>query len=528
MDALVILVQSCVASFKVILSSPDIRLYDNELYDELLAQWLQVRPWGYSVGLAFTQSINDLAILLTEIEITLASQSQAPPNLRSSPSIRSDSTRRSLEFPVFSSSDCSSYKKIENLMKLKIIIDDLEHILGNLTLSQPDLQPKNSRDSIQTGPIFQKLDHQTSSQENESALHQIGEEDAEMSEQILAMKEFLAKSSNNVRGKPNIKARKELVRISEAQLGELRVDVYDEITRRQQRPSIPFLVARATFEMKRNKARKKLSFLPLSQIENLTRDIIKETNRRFPELRVFSRQGVSEVKHEKSDKFSSFRSEVTSGSENSKNQFLKEDMHFSYTRFFVPVARRYGCIMPPITPPPDLNLYLESYRKLNPQTNIDLETPSDFTTVQSDPELSYKTAITHVKTDSKVRSKIETRPVASTTAAHHSYFSKQISSTKRIPQMFKSLNVSQTDQTSSILAATLSEYQIKAPSSLYALCIMTSIGPDEVMEERHLCPNEYPLVIYQEFIDQGKTPFFLLRRARHPKNLNLFPSSEAK
>ncbi|TQS36603.1 hypothetical protein Golomagni_02940 [Golovinomyces magnicellulatus] len=528
MDALVILVQSCVASFKVILTSPEIRLYDDELYDELLAQWLQVRPRGYSVGLAFTQSINDLAILLTEIEITLASQSQSPLNLSSSDSTQLDSTRQNLEFPAFRSSDCSSYKKIENLMKLKIIIDDLEHILGNLTLSQPDLPPPYSRDSMPTGVTCQKLNHQTSSQETDSSLNQTDEIDAESLEQILAMKGFLAKSSNSVWGKPNIKARKELVRISEVQLRELRIDVYDEIIRRQQSPSIPFLLARSTFEMKRNKAREKLSFLPSSQIENLTRDILKETNRRYPELRVFSRQGVVEVRYEESDKFLSFKTKFTGENEDLKNQFLKEGIEFSHTSFFIPVTRRYGCILPPITPPPDLNLDLENYRKLNLLADIDFETPLDVITVQSESELSYKTAITHVKTDFEARSKIETRSLASTNTAHHSYCSKQISSTERTPKMFKSLNVSRTDQTSSILAATLSEYQIKAPSSLFALCIMTRTGPNDIMEERYLCSNEYPLVIYQELKDQGKIAFFLLKRVRHPKVLKLFPSSGVK
>jgi len=73
--------------------------------------------------------------------------------------------------------------------------------------------------------------------------------------------------------------------LREYQLGDLMMDVYDEIQRRQHVAVaiIPFLLVDPSMIPLRNMARQKLSTLPESRFYDLTTEIFNEMKQRYPD-----------------------------------------------------------------------------------------------------------------------------------------------------------------------------------------------------------------------------------------------------
>lgn len=79
-------------------------------------------------------------------------------------------------------------------------------------------------------------------------------------------------------------AREKLTKLTKQQFNELSTDVYDEMTRRLDAQSPPFLAVSTSFHPKRNQARQKLATLPNSRFKDLASDVYYEIERRFPQV----------------------------------------------------------------------------------------------------------------------------------------------------------------------------------------------------------------------------------------------------
>ncbi|KAJ1968472.1 component of the polarisome, partial [Dimargaris verticillata] len=79
---------------------------------------------------------------------------------------------------------------------------------------------------------------------------------------------------------PQPKGNGKLSRLQEVQFQVLVSDVYDELIRRTQNPSIPHLIARSELNAKRNQAREKLSSLGAKKFFDLVCEVYTELERR--------------------------------------------------------------------------------------------------------------------------------------------------------------------------------------------------------------------------------------------------------
>jgi hypothetical protein len=97
------------------------------------------------------------------------------------------------------------------------------------------------------------------------------------------MKTYLASTIDPGRLSPNL--RDKLVRLTNFQFDELRIDVCDELLRRQQHDeTIQYLPADPSFHPKHNEARRRLSSLLGTRFANLVSDTVSELERRMPHL----------------------------------------------------------------------------------------------------------------------------------------------------------------------------------------------------------------------------------------------------
>lgn len=129
------------------------------------------------------------------------------------------------------------------------------------------------------------------------------------------------------------RARDKLKQLTEQQFKELRIDVCDELLRRQRLDNPPkWLPDVVTYHPKRNEARRKLSTLVNDRFGHLIFDIVRDLERRFPQLQERTPRRIS-VEHVFTPRDYIFR-------------------HITYAPRDPTDTRRWGCVNP--RPPPFL------------------------------------------------------------------------------------------------------------------------------------------------------------------------------
>ena len=294
---------------------------------------------------------------------------------------------------------------------------------------------------------------------------------------------YLAMSQGH-EGIPTQTPRDKLLQLPALRLKELRIDVYDELMRRQVTGVTPlWLPPNPSYHVRRNQARRKLSTLVLHSFRHLTLDLVFELERRFPYLLGQIFHIVDRVGH-LPDPFSVPRNNVT---------------------------RRYGCVLPPDSPPP-----LLQYRAAHPTTLsqfrkhyeaswpfakapsfASLLRPATARPPAPVPSVSATVTPTLADAGSDVPIPRSSHASPSTTAA------------RLAPGGFELLEhfrVSSSDPTYVVLPAALKRYNINCPWQNYGLYLVH--GP----KERCLGLEERPLVLLRQLINDGEKPLFMVRK----------------
>lgn len=272
------------------------------------------------------------------------------------------------------------------------------------------------------------------------------------------LKQHVGFSLNN-ESPGRIKRQETLAKLNDTALYELRIDIYDELCRREQQDAPPWLPAVAPNHPDRNQARRKLSQLSPHRFTDLTTDLVFEVERRFPN---WYAQAPAEAP-ESSDSLPSrpFR------------------------------TRRYGCVFPSPGPPPLLQ-YREAHRR----------------TYMPDCELSR----TRLSSRFSVNSAMLDQVVEGTTVIPKPELPLPLTPAPVLPtstssvEIFKSFRVGIEDPTRKVLPAALKKYNIRRPWREYELYIVYGAI------ERCLGMDEKPLILFKELDREGLKPMFMLRR----------------
>jgi len=245
-----------------------------------------------------------------------------------------------------------------------------------------------------------------------------------------------------------------LSKLTTQQFKELRMDVFDELLRRQESNSTTpqWLPDIPSYHPKRNEARRKLATIIAAKFSQLLFDIVSELERRFPHLQDPTPRSSSPV--------STTGSLVSSPSTMSCNQ-----------------SRRWGCVGSNdgiYTPPPYLKY--RAAHQATVRTNLRRQASTIHVTGNSESSIQTTEAIVV-----PARGPIE---------------------------IFKSFPVSMDDPTSKVLPAALRKYDIQAPWHQYSLYIIYGI------HERKVELHEKPLMIYHRLDKEGKKPVFMLRKVQ--------------
>jgi protein STE50 len=279
--------------------------------------------------------------------------------------------------------------------------------------------------------------------------HPLDEITTLMRQQLLAMERYsISFPSSEVHPLP--RARDKLLALSEHQFADLRVDVYEELLRRQEYelPTFQHLPEIRSFHPNRNQARKKLSTLIPLRFGQLVEDIVFELKRRYPPL-----QDIPT-----SDLLVNLRTPVTPQ----------------------PVHHSRGTNTPPLP-----LQYRAPHRSTLVNRAIGAEPlRSDFDTSSS------QSVITHCQET--------TSSQAQDRASDGGNYS---------PGIFDSFRAKMDDPCYKILPAALQKYHITAPWTDYSLYIIYSD------EERCLEMDEKPLELFKMLEREGKGPCFMLRKA---------------
>ncbi|KAK2624445.1 hypothetical protein QTJ16_006395 [Diplocarpon rosae] len=269
-----------------------------------------------------------------------------------------------------------------------------------------------------------------------------------------------AKPFSHAEESRRIRTQEKLLKLTDTQLDELQVDVYDELCRRDQdAASPPFLQHNLSYHSKRNQARQEISSLPSHRFQDLIMDLVFELERRFSFLRSQIFPEVELASH-LSDPFSTPRNSIT---------------------------RRYNSVFPPGSP------HLAAHRTLNHvYVATHLGTRPRLVSRFSQSSTAF----------GNMRQSMTTIPRADAAAL----FLAQgpISSTSS--EISKSLPVSMEDTTLKVLPKALKKYNINAPWKQYTLYIVYS------NKERCLGMDEKPLVLFKKLENEGKAPIFILRK----------------
>lgn len=271
-----------------------------------------------------------------------------------------------------------------------------------------------------------------------------------MRQQLLAMERYSA-GFPSAEVRPLTRARDKLLALSEYQFSDLRIDVYDELLRRQEYelPTIPHLPEIRSFHPNRNQARKKLSTLAPLRFGHLLEDIVFELKRRYPPL---------------------------------------QDVHTSDP----PVNLRTPATPQPVyhsrgtnTPPLPLK-----YRAPHRSTLVNRVTGAEPRQSDFDPSSSQS---------------IETHCQETVSSQAQD---KASDGGNDSPGIFDSFRVKMDDSCYKVLPAALQKYHITAPWKDYSLYIIYGD------KERCLEMDEKPLELFKMLEREGKRPCFMLRKAR--------------
>ncbi|PVH82851.1 hypothetical protein DL98DRAFT_652857 [Cadophora sp. DSE1049] len=511
MASLGALLRSCLESFKSILTSQEFGTEYELLCTELSVQWLRVRLWGESIGLHFdpdsrleetlsdrpdveatvTSCVNSIAFLLSEIEtirrnyelrlpLELVSNnspsveksvrmSKSPGRLSGLTAVASlrqrmkDNQKQKSFLTITKWTICDAKRFDDRVKRLKGLIDGLEDVsraagvtrqparTRSLTIPSPEHPPPYSF----TPPLDQRRDENTAPAIASARRISTARQERELPKHYENLKRHAGQTSQSEEAR-RARTQEKLLKLTNNQLYELRVDVCDELCRREQGETAPpFLPVNPMYHPKRNQAREKISKLPPHRFRDLTMDLVFELERRFPHLWLQAIPELEPASHQ-TDPLSIPRDSTT---------------------------RRYGCVLPPNAPPPLLKYRATQRRTL---AHVPAATPNF-----SRPPLSSR--FSHSFTTLGTTPKPEDNTPAS------SFNSASV-------EIFKSFRVSMEDPCWKVLPAALKKYNINAPWEQYALYIVYED------KERCLGMEEKPLILFKQLDKMGKKPMFMLRK----------------
>ena len=243
-------------------------------------------------------------------------------------------------------------------------------------------------------------------------------------------------------------------RLTTQKFKELRMDVFDELQRRQESDGttpqrLPDI---QTYPPRRNEARRKLSTIIPKKFNQLLFDIVWELERRFPHLKDPTLRPTSVIS-------------------------VSESLPATLSTVRYSQTRRWGHVEPrnrSHSPPPYLR-----YR------------PAHHATVRSSSSRRRPHPPAHVIGTSK-RLSNQTTVVTLPTS-------------REAIKIRKSFRVSVNDPTNKVLPAILRKYNIRGPSQQYSLHIVYN-GHEQMLEL-----EEKPMLIFKQLDREGKRPMFMLR-----------------
>ncbi|KAG4428307.1 hypothetical protein IFR05_016209 [Cadophora sp. M221] len=521
MASLGALLRSCMESFKSILTSQEFGSEYELLCTELSVQWLRVRLWGESIGLHFDQDgrleeplsnrsdvestitscVNSIAFLLSEIETIRQNYEFRPPlelisdnihsaekSIRTSKSLgrlssitavgslrqrMRDNQKQKSFIAITKWTMCDAKRFDEKVKRLKGLVDGLEDVSRatsiarqparsrSLTLPSPEHPPPYSF----TPPPGQRSEGNTAPAIASARRISTASQERELPKHYENLKRHAGKTTQ-IEESRRAKTQEKLLKLTSTQLYELRVDVCDELYRREQADAAPpFLPANPSYHPKRNLARERISALPPHRFRDLTMDLVFELERRFPHLWLQAIPELEQATHQ-TDPFSLPRDSTT---------------------------RRYGFVSPSTSPPPLLKYRAKQRKTL---THIPVPAPNFSRLPLSSRFSQSSTTLGQVSGPTSNSSEINTQitPTLST------------KSTTTSVEIFKSFRVSMEDPCYKVLPAALKKYNINAPWEQYALYIVYGD------KERCLGMEEKPLILFKQLDKEGKKPMFMLRK----------------
>jgi len=362
---------------------------------------------------------------------------------------------------------CDAKRFDDRVKRLKGLIDGLEDVsraadvtrqparTRSLTILSPEHPPPYSF----TPPLGRRRDEDTAPALASARRMSTARQERELPKHYESLKQHTGCTSENEEAR-RARTQEKLLRLTNYQLYELRVDVYDELCRREQGNTAPsFLPVNLTYHPKRNQAREKISKLAPHRFRDLTMDLVFELERRFPHLWLQAIPELESASHQ-TDPFSMPRDSIT---------------------------RRYGCVLLPNSPPPLLKYRATQRRTL---AHVPATTPNF-----SRPALSSRFSL--VPQTLGLEPSSAPKPEDNTPAPSVNNGSVEI---------FKSFRVSMEDPCWKVLPAALKKYSINAPWEQYALYILYED------KERCLGMDEKPLILFKQLDKMGKKPMFMLRK----------------
>lgn len=468
-----------------------------------------------------TQTIHSVAHILSEIEILRkkydlkpSASGEADKNVRSwksfgslfvasqNPSVlqqRMQENQKQKSFIAIAKWASVDAKKFEEKIRaLKSLIDGLESIskAAGVPVSSPtapsnsvsvsddpppySARPRARRSATEGAVPLQPTPHQTSDVITASKRENY----------YTIMKKYLAGCPNS----PALirKSRDKLSRLSEEQMGELIIDIYHDLLRRQQpRDILPHLPEVPAFHPKRNQARKKFGTLSESRFHDLVSDLVTELEKRYPILLVQDNRSSdsSELQHSTVPKLLNRSSTSAASPSHSRSRSAA-----SRTTPPAPLIRQHSDPKPTTNTNRALPLSPLA-RPHSSQKATNTKEPRPLSPKQS---ASKPTTANNKPLPAQNPTLVKPSPPASPSGPD--------TVSMEVLKSFKSFRVTLTDPTSRILPAALKRYGIDAPWEEYSL-YLSSGG-----KERCLRLDEKPLIVFKELSEKGGKPMFMLKK----------------
>jgi hypothetical protein len=462
----------------------------------------------HDIESTITQCLNSIAYLLTEIEVLRRKYELRPPliedRLPEQKSIRAckslstlsdfrrpaaslrqrmkDNQKQKSFLSITKWAMCDAKRFDEKVRRLKTLIDGLEDISQAAGIAQP--LPVRSRLSLASSAVSSTETPPPYSQEppvGQQAIESEPERPSSTTASALdpgvlahhvALKRFVGLRFNEIISPRTSRGREKLMRLSNVQFKELRIDTYDELIRREHEAiTTPFLPHNPSYHPKRNQARQKLSTLPLHRFKDLGSDIVYELERRFTSLQL---QAIDELE--------------------------RAVQHPSMSMIQSRYSLRQNHRVDPPSPSPVVRHRASNATILSRLSEIEPDWP--LPTLQSTsnaPLLRSRYSLTPLpSTMGSDTASTSIKTTALPAPASHTRTNSD--------EIFKGLGCSMEDPTSKVLPAALKKYNTNFAVNTYALYIFY----DDV--ERCLKDDEKPLIIFKTLLRQGKKPMFILRK----------------